>query len=79
MVRIIIWLKCQWENLMLYNAKRTADKLHAETGRKYIVFWFKGRPKVWAKQELKNSQKGGGMPKGITTQIIENNALYITE
>lgn len=60
------------------NAIKKANRLFNRTGMKFLVLWYKGKPLVKSKQELKRLVSKGYFQKGITIQKIEAMSIYQT-
>lgn len=77
MVTLFLKIKRAVENARVKRAVKKANKLFDATGMKFLVIWYKGKPVVKSKQELKKLV-GEGYFKGLTIQKIEQMALYKT-
>jgi hypothetical protein len=59
-------------------AIRKANTLRRQTGYKYIVLNVAGKPKVFARFQLKRLIKLNFFAKGVNIRQLEKHALYIT-
>jgi len=62
----------------LNKAIKKANCLKKETAYRYMVLLVKGRPRVFAKKQLKHLIKTRYFKKGIKISTLEKTALYIT-
>jgi len=60
-------------------AVKNAQNLHEQTGKKYMVIIWNGKPQVAAKSNLRQLIKTKRFRKGIRIADIERMALYITK
>ena len=69
----------KWINdFRLRKAIKKANKLHAETGYRYLVLLVKGKPRVYSKQTIKKLIKLRYFKKGVKISDIDRKALYTT-
>lgn len=78
MTKLFIKLKKRYENYLIQKAIKKANKYFQATGMKFLVIWYKNKPLVKSKQELRKLIKQGYFKKGLTIQKIEKMALYST-
>lgn len=64
--------------IRLSRAIRKANRLKKKYKFKYLVLMIKGKPRVYAKFQIKNLIKRGFLKKGISIQHIESLAIYKT-
>ena len=78
MVKMYFWLINQRQKSRMRRAIRKANWMFEKTGAKFFCLWYKGRPLVKSKQNLKELIKEGTFTKGLTIQDIEKLAFYCT-
>jgi len=78
MLKIFISVKRFFENLAVKRAVRKANRYFEQTGNKFFVLWYNGKPLVKSKQNLKELIKNKTFKKGLTINDIEKMALYCT-
>lgn len=78
MVKIYFWLINQRQKSRMRSAIRKANWMFEKTGAKFFCLWYKGKPLVKSKQNLKELIKDGTFKKGLTIQDIEAMAFYCT-
>lgn len=71
-----------WHNLILKPVLkrkiRKANELAALTGYRYMVMQFGTFPRLYRKQHLKEMIRRKRFGKGVTMDVLEQQALYIT-
>ncbi len=72
------WIKRKRENYLTRKAVEKANNMFNKTGLKILVIWYKGRPLVKSKQNIKDLIKAGTFVKGLSIQDIEKLAIYKT-
>ena len=77
-VKLFFWLINQRQQRRARRAIRKANWMFEKTGAKFFCLWYKGRPLVKSKQNLKELIKEGTFKKGLTIQDIEAMAFYTT-
>lgn len=60
------------------NCRREADRLHALTGKKYLVIVLNRKPVAISKQNIKQLVRDGLYRRGVTPADIEERAIYRT-
>lgn len=55
----IQWLRFQMRQSKLNKAIREANKLHKQTARRYRVFWFGNKYRVWNRNDIRRQQASG--------------------
>jgi len=78
MVKMYFWLINQRQKSRMRRAIRKANWMFEKTGAKFFCLWYKGRPLVKSKQNLKELIKDGTFKKGMTIQDIEALAFFCT-
>jgi hypothetical protein len=78
MVRLLITIKKRLDNARIKRAIRKANDYFNRSGIKFYVLWYKGKPLVKSKSELKKLIADGYFQKGFTIHHIEQLALYKT-
>lgn len=78
MVKIYFWLANQRRKYLMRKAIQKANLMLGKTGAKFYCLWYKGKPLVKSKQNLKELVKQGVFQKGMTIHDIENLAFYKT-
>lgn len=78
MVKIYFWLANQRRKYLMRKAIQKANWMFEKTGAKFFCLWYKGKPLVKSKQNLKELIKEGAFKKGMTIHDIEALAFYAT-
>lgn len=73
--RILVAIGLQAKKRSYAQAVATADRLHAKTRQKCLVFFAKGEFKVVTKSAIRSGKKNGYF-KGLNYADIEKRALY---
>lgn len=53
------YIRFRMRPYLLYKAKKQADRLHRKTGRRYRVFFFGYKYRVWDRQDIKEQKRIG--------------------
>ena len=77
-VKLYFWLINKRQKRRARRAIRKANWMFEKTGAKFFCLWYKGRPLVKSKQNLKQLIKDGTFKKGLTIQDIEAMAFFCT-
>ena len=81
-LKALSWLWGWYINLRrehrMRRAIRKANYMFEKTGAKFFCLWYKGRPLVKSKQNLKELIKNGAFQKGLTIHDIEKLAFFVT-
>ena len=75
---MVTFIRNFFRELQVKKAVKKANQWAKLTGHRYIVYWYKGKPVVKPKYELKNLIKKGVFAKGTTIQKIQDNAIHVT-
>ena len=78
MVIIYLWFVKKHRQRLMRRAIRKANWMFEKTGAKFYCLWYKGKPLVKSKQNLKELVKQGVFQKGMSIHDIENLAFYKT-
>lgn len=77
-VKIYFWFANKRRQRLMRHAIRKANWMFEKTGAKFYCLWYKGKPLVKSKQNLKELVKQGVFQKGMSIHDIENLAFYKT-
>jgi hypothetical protein len=79
MKKLIRYIKRRMLALKVKKAIDVASDLSKKDGRKYMVLFVKGVPRVYAKAELRLLIRKGVFKKGTRIQDLERIAVFITK
>ena len=77
-VKLYFYLANQRQQRRARRAIRKANYMFEKTGAKFFCLWYKGKPLVKSKQNLKELVKDGTFQKGLTIHDIEKLAFFAT-